>query len=86
MPAFMFTCSILYVLCTLFVHVQLASPVPIIIILCTKYILYSVLCTLYDVATRTVPYSSKFSRSKTSVIQPAQLLTDNTFRDSLLLQ
>ena len=24
-----------------------------------------------------VPYSSKFSRSKTSVIQPAQLLTDN---------
>ena len=33
-----------------------------------------------------VPYSSKFLRSKTSVIQPAQLLTDNTFSDSLLLQ
>ena len=32
-----------------------------------------------------LPYSSKFSRSKTSVIQPAQLLTDNIFRDSLLL-
>ena len=30
-----------------------------------------------------IPYSSKFSGSKTSVIQ---LLTDNTFRDSLLLQ
>ena len=25
-----------------------------------------------------IPYSSKFSRSKTSMIQPAQLLTDNT--------
>ena len=33
-----------------------------------------------------IPYSSKFSRSKSSVIQPAQLLTDNNFRDSLLLQ
>ena len=30
--------------------------------------------------------NTKFSMSKTSVIQPAQLLTDNTFRDSLLLQ
>ena len=31
-----------------------------------------------------VPYSSKFSRSKTSVIQPAQLLTDNIFIAALI--
>ena len=30
-----------------------------------------------------LPYTSKFSRSKTSVIQPAQLITDNNFRDSI---
>ncbi len=41
--------------------------------------------------TCTLPYpshyriSSKFSRSKTFVIQPSQLLTDNNFRDPLLI-
>ena len=44
---------------------------------------HNVLCQLVCMY---VPYSSKFSRSKTFVIQPAQLLTDNNFRDSLLLQ
>ena len=39
----------------------------------------------YIALSEPIPYSSKFSRSKTSVIQPAQLLTDNIFRDSLLL-
>ena len=28
-----------------------------------------------------IPYSSKFLRSKTSVNQPVQLLTDNNFRE-----
>ncbi len=32
-----------------------------------------------------IPYSSKFSRSKTFMIQPSQLLPDNNFRDPLLI-